>query len=135
MSNNPATYYPRLKRKLWIGTLATDAIMLSAVAIGWPEHMKSMALGVLLGLFYLWSLGFSAEHPKKKIQFVFSLIRIWILAYVIVKLSHAHVTEVAIVMCGLLSYKVILTVEYVVQASRAFRVPPHQKVSIPLKGP
>lgn len=135
MSNHPATYYPRLKRKLWIGTLVTDALMLSAVAIWWPQFMRPMTIGILLGFFYLWSLGFNAEHPKKKIQFVFSLIRIWILAYVIVRLSHAHVTEVAIVMCGLLSYKVILTVEYVVQASRAFRMPPHQKVSIPLKGP
>jgi hypothetical protein len=58
---------------------------------------------------------------------VFSLIRIWIFAYLIVKLSNGRVQELAIVICGLLSYKVILTVEYVVQAMRAFSPQPLPK--------
>jgi hypothetical protein len=120
-------YYPELKKRLWIGTLVTDAVLLAVVAFYCPAYLKYLGWGVLMGFFYLWSLSFNAEHPKKGIQFVFSLIRIWIFAYVIVKLSNARVLELAIVMCGLLSYKVILTVEYVVQAMRAFSPQPLPK--------
>ncbi len=117
-------YYPQLKRRLWLGTLITDAIMLAVVAIYWPHLLTYLLWGIGMGFFYLWSLSFNAEHPKKGIQFVFSLIRICIFAYVIVKLSNARVLELAIVMCGLLSYKVILTVEYIAQAMQAFPLPP-----------
>lgn len=122
MSFEPSPYYHQLKRRLWIGTAVVNLIMAGACALFWPQHLKLLVLGMMMGVFYLWSLSFNAEHPKKGVQFVFSLIRICILAYVIVKLSNARVTELGIVICGLLSYKVILTVEYVVQASQAFRI-------------
>jgi hypothetical protein len=117
-------YYPQLKKRLWLGALITDAILLAVVGFYWPHLLKLLVAGIGMGFFYLWSLSFNAEHPKKGIQFVFSLIRIWIFAYLIVKLANARVLELAIVMCGLLSYKVILTVEYMVQAMRAFSPQP-----------
>lgn len=112
--------FPRLKRRLWIGTLALDALMLAVVWLKWPAQLPYMVWGAGLGLFYLWSLIFNAEHPKRKIQLVFSLIRMALLAYIIVSVSGARIQAVAIVICGLLSYKVILTVEYVLQALPAF---------------
>jgi hypothetical protein len=114
-------YYPQLKRRLWIGSLLVDAVLVAVVAVFWPMLLKHLLFGIALGMFYLWSLFFNAEHPKNKIQFAFSLTRIVILAYVIVTLADAHIRELTIVMCGLLSYKVVLTVEYVAQALPAFR--------------
>lgn len=122
MSFKPSAYYRQLKRRLWVGTTILNIFLVAGCAIFWPQALKLLILGMLMGAFYLWSLSFNAEHPKKGVQFVFSLIRICVLAYLIVKLSNARVTELGIVICGLLSYKVILTVEYVVQASQAFRV-------------
>ncbi|HEY9687476.1 MAG TPA: ATP synthase subunit I [Coleofasciculaceae cyanobacterium] len=123
-------YYPQLKRRLWIGSLLVDAVLVAVVAVYWPELMKHLLFGIALGMFYLWSLFFNAEHPKNKIQFAFSLTRIVILAYVIVTLADAHIRELTIVMCGLLSYKVVLTLEYVVQALPAFRGR-HRQAGIP----
>ena len=122
MTFEPSAYYHQLKRRLWTGTGILNCVLVVGCAIYWPQYLKLLVLGMLMGAFHLWSLSFNAEHPKKGVQFVFSLIRICILAYVIVKLSNARVTELGIVICGLLSYKVILTVEYVVQASQAFRI-------------
>jgi hypothetical protein len=121
------SYFQHLMKKLWLGTLGINLLLLAVVAYQWPHLIKHLILGIMLGWFYLWSLSFNAEHPKKGIQFVFSLIRICIFAYVIVKLSNARVLELAIVMCGLLSYKVILMAEYVVQAMQAFRPQPSVK--------
>jgi uncharacterized membrane protein (UPF0136 family) len=121
------SYYRHLIKKLWLGTLGMNLLLLAVVAYQWPHLIVHLIWGILLGWFYLWSLSFNAENPKKGIQFVFSLIRIWIFAYVIVKLSNARVPELAIVMCGLLSYKVILMAEYVVQAMQAFRPQPSIK--------
>ncbi len=109
-----------LKRRLWVGTLALDALMLVVTWWQWPGLFPYMVWGVGLGVFYLWSLIFNAEHPKRKVQLVFSLIRMALLAYIIVSVSGARIQAVAIVICGLLSYKVILTVEYVLQALPAF---------------
>ena len=114
------TYYGQLKRKLWIGTLVVDAALIAMVALNWPDLLNELLWGVGLGMFYLWSLFFNADHPKSKIQFAFSLTRIFILAYLIVKLADNQIRELAIVMCGLLSYKVVLTAEYVVQSLPAF---------------
>lgn len=131
MTYNPATYYAELKRKLWKGTLILDVLFLAGMAWFSPKQLPQAIGGVVMGVFYLWSLSFNAEHPKKSIQFVFSLIRICLLAYIIVKLSHLRVYELAIVISGLLSYKVILTVEYVAQALQAFRSPFSKRVGAP----
>lgn len=113
-------YFAHLKKKLWIGTLSTHAVMLSVVWMQWPWLFKHMVAGVVLGVFYLWSLIYNAEHPRRKVQLVFSLIRMVLLAYIIVSISGGRLPEVTVVICGLLSYKVILTVEYVIQALPAF---------------
>jgi hypothetical protein len=119
MTNSPP--FQTLKRKLWLGTLLTDLLFVSAIWYFWPSHLHSAITGVAMGLFYLWSLMFSAEYPKRAVQSVFSLIRVGFLAYLVVKLSGLKIPDLAIVMCGLLSYKLMLTVEYVVQALPAFR--------------
>ena len=120
----PTTGIPeilRLKRVLWRGTLTLDLVFLIVTALFWPTLLKPAFMGVLLGLGYLWSLFFNAEHPKRKIQFAFSLMRIVILAYAIVSVSHARVPELAIVICGFLSYKVVLTVDAAAQVVSGLR--------------
>lgn len=131
MTYNPATYYQELKRRLWTGTFILDVLFLAGVAWLSPKQLPQAVGGVLMGVFYLWSLSFNAEHPKKGVQAVFSLIRICLLAFLVVKLSHLRVYELAIVISGFLSYKVILTVEYVAQAMQAFRSPLGKRVSTP----
>ncbi|WP_373531104.1 hypothetical protein [Vampirovibrio sp.] len=113
--------FAQLQKKLWIGTLAIHFSLLLGFALFNPARLYYCAAGVGLGIFYLWSLTFNAENPKKGIQFAFSVIRMAGFAYAAVQLAHAQPTELAIVMSGLLSYKVVLTVEYVVQALPAFR--------------
>lgn len=122
-SRPPQTTSPflRLKKKLWVGTLLVDAALVAGFALFNPEQLKLCMTGIFLGLFYLWSLTFNAENPKKGVQFAFSTIRSCLFAYALVQLTHARANELAIVMSGFLSYKVILTVEYVVQALPAFR--------------
>lgn len=113
--------FARLKKKLWLGTLLVDALLVLGFALFSPAQLKLCLMGVMLGLFYLWSLTFNAENPKKGVQFAFSTIRSCLFAYALVQLTQARANELAIVMSGFLSYKVILTVEYVVQALPAFR--------------
>ncbi|HEY9746348.1 MAG TPA: hypothetical protein V6C99_09040 [Oculatellaceae cyanobacterium] len=110
-----------LKKRLWIGTLLLDAVMTVVVAWLWPQYLRQFLGGCMLGVFYLWSLMFSAEHPRHKLQAVFSLIRIVFLAYPVVSIAGRDVHALALVMCGLLSYKVLLAVETVLQAMPAFR--------------
>lgn len=119
--------FARLKKRLWLGTLILDANLAAGFAVFKPEYLQPCLYGILLGLLYLWSLTFNAENPKKGIQFAFSTIRSMAFAYLLVKVSHAQAMEFAIVMCGFLSYKVILTVEYVVRALSIFRGAPPVK--------
>lgn len=125
MTSNPLTPNPspfaRLKKKLWLGTLAVDALLLAGFAILNPQYLGWCFMGVVMGLFYLLSLTYNAENPKKGVQFAFSTIRAALFAYMLVQLTQGEATELAIVMSGFLSYKVILTVEYVVQALPALR--------------
>lgn len=108
----------RLKRVLWRGTLLLDLLYILGVAILWPGLAKVAFMGCALGLGYLWSLFFNAEHPKRKIQFAFSLTRIMILAYGIVYVANGRMNELALVICGFLSYKVILAADATVQVVR-----------------
>jgi hypothetical protein len=110
-----------LKKRLWIGTILIDAVMVAVVAIYWPQYLKPLLWGCGMGFFYLWSLIFSAEHPKHKIQSVFSLTRIVFLAYPIVSIAGRDIHALALVMCGLLSYKGLLAVETVIQALPALK--------------
>ena len=110
-----------LKKRLWLGTLCIDAVMITVVAIYWPYYLRPLLFGCGMGLFYLWSLIFSAEHPRHKIQAVFSLTRIVFLAYPIVSIAGRDIHALALVLCGLLSYKGLLAVEYVIQALPALK--------------
>lgn len=113
--------FARLKKKLWLGTLTVDVLLLAGFAILKPQYLGWCLMGVMMGLFYLWSLTYNAENPKKGVQFAFSTVRAALFAYALVQLTQGQATELAIVMSGFLSYKVILTVEYVVQALPALR--------------
>jgi hypothetical protein len=122
MRNLPAlSAFAQLKKKLWLGTLAVHICMLLGFSIFNPARLNYCVAGIGLGLFYLWSLTLNAEDPKKGVQFAFSVVRMCVFAYASVLLSHGRPSELAIVMSGLLSYKVVLTVEYVLQALSAFR--------------
>lgn len=117
----PLSPFAVLKKKLWLGTLAVHANLLAGCLVLAPQYLQPCLTGIALGLFYLWSLTYNADNPKKGVQFAFSIVRAALFAYVLVKVSNGRPTELAIVMSGLLSYKMILTVEYVVQALPAFR--------------
>lgn len=105
-----------MKQRLWLGTLALDALILVLVALFAPQAFRLCLSGILLGLGYLWSLTFNAEHPKKGIQMAFSTIRACVFAYALVQVSHGTAHDLAIVIGGFLSYKVILTVDCAIQA-------------------
>jgi hypothetical protein len=113
--------FSQLKKRLWIGTLLLDIVMVAVVGVFWPHYLKPLLWGCGLGFFYLWSLMFSAEHPRHKIQSVFSLTRIVFLAYPIVSIAGRDIRALALVMCGLLSYKGLLAVETVIQALPALK--------------
>jgi hypothetical protein len=109
------------KKRLWIGTLLLDILMVAVVSIFWPHYLKPLLWGCGLGVFYLWSLMFSAENPRHKLQAAFSLTRIVFLAYPVVSIAGRDIRALALVMCGLLSYKGLLAVETVIQALPAFK--------------
>lgn len=119
-TNKALSPFQHLKKRLWLGTFVVQILMLVVVAISWPHLFRHAVMGSLMGIFYLWSLMFNADYPKRGVQFVFSLIRVGFLAYLVVNVSDVRIPELIIVMCGLLSYKVMLTVEYVLQALPAF---------------
>lgn len=114
--------FSKLKKKLWIGSLIVQALLLIGVAIFRLYDLKIVFMSTLLGCFYLWSLLFNAEHPKKSWQWSFSLIRTAVIAWLIVQLSGAKMPELALVFIGLLSYKLVLMVEYVIQALPAIKI-------------
>lgn len=121
LSTQTLSPFAQLQKKLWRGTLAIHISMLLGFAVFNPARLNVCVAGIGLGLFYLWSLTFDAGNPKKGIQFAFSVFRMCAFAYAAVQLSHGRPTELAIVMSGLLSYKMVLAVEYLVQALPAFR--------------
>ena len=121
MTYNAMVTYKQLKNRLWVGTLLLDFVFLLTVFFFSPKQFLQAVSGVGMGIYYLWSLFYNADHPKKAMQFVFSIIRVCILAYGAVYVSHFRVYELGIVICGLLSYKVILTVEYIIQAIQSYR--------------
>jgi hypothetical protein len=115
-----------LKKRLWLGTLLLHMVFLFSVALWRPADLGIGIISVAMGLFYLWSLIFNAEHPKKGWQWSFSLIRMLLFAWMAVRLSHLKMPELALVIAGLLSYKMVLMVEYVMQALPGFRFRPKQ---------
>ena len=117
----PAEYRQYFYRLIWFGTLGLHALLLAATATFWPELLKYAFAGVLMGLFNVWSLFRTVEHPRGGLQVVFSLIRIVVLAYLVVMIPQGRLPEFAIVIGGLLSYKVVLTAETLRQAAGLLR--------------
>ncbi len=113
------TPFLAMKRRLWLGTLALDALLLCGFALFYPQLLKLCVAGILLGLGYLWSLMFNAENPKQGVQMAFSSIRACLFAYALVQVSQGRANDLAIVIGGFLSYKVILTVDCAIQALSA----------------
>ncbi len=109
-------YFPAFKRALWLRMAVTASLFLGAIAWQYPQVLKPAIGGVLIGVFFLWSLMYTADHPRGRLQIVFSLTRMLLLAYLIVKLGHLRVLDTTVVICGFLSYKVGLVMEYARQA-------------------
>ena len=63
---------------------------------------------------------FSAERPQNALQFVFSLTRMVLLAYIIVMLGEFRLSETGVVILGFLSYKGAIVMEMLEQARPAF---------------
>ena len=114
--------FPKLKKKLWIGSLIIQTLLLIGVAIFRLYDLKIVFMSTLLGCFYLWSLLFNAEYPKKSWQWSFSIIRMCLISWLIVQLTGAKMTELALVIIGLLGYKLVLMVEYVIQALPVIKI-------------
>lgn len=124
----------RLKKKLWLGTLLLNILLMAGTALYRPEWLTLAVSGAILGAFYLWSLLENAQYPKRGIQSVFSLVRMVALAWLSVHLSHGRISELALVMSGLLSYKMVLIVEYVLQALPAFLPGNRREMSLEVAG-
>lgn len=124
MTSNTQVFKPsitmkQLTKHLWKGLFVYQVVFLLVVAIRYPGFLKLAFVGCLMGVFYLWSLLQSADRPKKKGQSMMSLLRVAALAYCIVHLTQVKIPEITIVMLGLLSYKMVLAIEYFAQGRRA----------------
>ena len=85
-----------------------------------PVYLVPLLGGMMLGNFNLWILMLSANRPRPKLQFMFSLTKVAIFAYLIVLLGNFTSSNVLIVICGFLSYKLGLWMEYIVQGAKTF---------------
>ena len=108
-------------KKLWLGTIWVNAVMLLVAVSFFPNLLFQLVEGMVIGAFHLWSLMFSVKAPKRKLQFVFSLTRLALLAYVIVSTANFNIQEISVVICGFLSYKLVLVAEYITQAFSGLR--------------
>ncbi len=108
--------FTALKRVLWIRMAVISSLFLISIMLYDPYFIKYAVSGIFVGIFFLGSLMFSADHPRGRVQVVFSLTRMVLLAYIIVMLGDFRLQETGIVICGFLSYKVGLLIEYVKQA-------------------
>ncbi len=114
-STNPIDF-KALKRVLWIRMVIVSSLFLVGITFYQPHFFKYALAGICVGIFFLGSLMYSADHPRGRVQVVFSLTRMVLLAYIIVMLGDFRLQETGIVICGFLSYKVGLLIEYVKQA-------------------
>lgn len=93
--------------------------MIVACLLWWPTYLVPLLGGMMLGNFNLWSLMLNAENPLGKFQYAFSLTRVVVLAYLIVLIGNFKNPDVPVVICGFLSYKVGLWMEYIRQGAQA----------------
>jgi hypothetical protein len=111
-----------LSQKLWQGTLIYQLLFLLITGIGFSRFFHLAFMGCLMGIIYLWSLLQSAQLPRQKGQSFSSLGRVAIFAYGVVYITQLKIPELTIVMLGLLSYKIILLLEYFAQGYKALTV-------------
>lgn len=121
MVSLPVLSYPDLKRRLWRYQIVTAFVMGGFFLWYQAALLPWLVGGVVLGSFFLGSLMFSAEYPRNHVQFVFSLFRMVLLAYLIVCIGNFKFLETAVVICGFLSYKVGIVIETVIHALPALR--------------
>lgn len=108
-------------KRLWQKTLLLDALLLVGCAWKAPQYVQPLVGGMLIGLFYLFSLGISARSPKHMaVQIAISLLRAAGLGYLILVAGHFRMTEIAVVLGGFLSYKFAWMLETGMQALPAF---------------
>lgn len=106
------------KRTYWVWGLSMlgAAILWTAVgALFWPAHLETLWAGILLGFGFLVTLMGNAHLPLGKFQIVFSLTRMLLFAYLIVYAGQFNVSEIGVVFCGFLSYKMVLLMDIVFQ--------------------
>jgi hypothetical protein len=113
--------FKTLKRDLWIRLALVGTLFIGWFALYAPAYLQQAIGGVMVGAFFMGSLMYCAEHPRGKSQIVFSLTRMALLAYLIVRLGEFRATETAVVIGGFLSYKVGLVMEYIRQALPGLR--------------
>lgn len=103
--------FQQFYRRTVFRTLIVNGLLIITASVLAPHWVEYLIYGMVFGLFYLWSLGWNARHPKGNFQFVFSLTRMMLLAYGIVCAAKFRILETGVVICGFLSYKIVLLVE------------------------
>ncbi|MBY0403588.1 MAG: hypothetical protein K2X66_06785 [Cyanobacteria bacterium] len=107
--------YPRI----WFLTAVVWLFMGVGVAIFSPDNLISILKGLVLGTFYQFFLMKNALVPLGKFQIVFSLTRMVLFAYLIVYIANFNFLETGVVICGFLSYKLVLMGECFFQCNRS----------------
>jgi hypothetical protein len=110
-----------LKGRLLLRTLVVNFVSVLVLSVTQTAGLVYYMAGATLGLLFLITLFFSVEHPRGKAQTVMSIGRMIGMAYIIVALGNFNIWQTFIVICGFLSYKLVLVLEYLVQASPAFK--------------
>lgn len=101
--------FPAFYRRLFLGTLGLDMLLLGLSFVLWPAAFQPLGIGMGLGLLYLLSVRVNSESPLQGAQFALSLGRAMVLALLIVWLGGNDIFQVIVVFCGCFSYKIVLT--------------------------
>jgi len=99
------------QQRFWRQLIVLDTLGMVLVWQLYPKAVIPFGLACLLGALNIGSLFFNASVPQKKLQSLFSLVRIVGMAYALVKIGHGNMTVLGLVMMGFLSYKILLVVE------------------------
>jgi hypothetical protein len=70
-------------------------------------------MGLSIGFGYILSLFLTVESGQRKFTQVLSIFRMLIVSFLIVWVGHFKLLETSIVICGFLSYKVVLSLEFI----------------------
>lgn len=98
----------RYRQGLLRGTLFMNGLGLTLFSLFWPDMVLYYGAGVLLGWGYVWSIWKNAHQPIPKIQFAWSVGRMFFVSLAVVLLGGFQLLQSTVVMVGLLSYKWVL---------------------------